>query len=215
MGLATHYQGCQGADAQQKAVFSHAFWPSTFDLNPILLIDENDVTLQVTRVLSVEWIQKTCTTSWVVVLDKATAERLVVREFPWLLIIWDSSQRSSWWMILTWSKKNCQSKKEPMLNVERFRKDFPILNQIVQRWTSNDYLDNAATTQKPLAVLETISRYWAGQCKCSSWGSYLGGRATASMRRLIETILKDFSAVYKSSLYQRNDASCNWVARFC
>jgi len=44
-----------------------------------------------------------------------------------------------------------------MLDVEVIRKDFPILDQIV-----NDeplvYLDNAATTQKPLAVLETINR---------------------------------------------------------
>ena len=46
-----------------------------------------------------------------------------------------------------------------MLDVEAIRKDFPILDQIV-----NDeplvYLDNAATTQKPLAVLETINRYY-------------------------------------------------------
>ena len=43
-----------------------------------------------------------------------------------------------------------------MLDVEAIRKDFPILDQIV-----NDeplvYLDNAATTQKPLAVLETLT----------------------------------------------------------
>ena len=43
-----------------------------------------------------------------------------------------------------------------MLDVEVIRKDFPILDQIV-----NDeplvYLDNAATTQKPLAVLETLT----------------------------------------------------------
>ena len=58
------------------------------------------------------------------------------------------------------SKKNCQNAKgKSMLDVEAIRKDFPILDQIV-----NDeplvYLDNAATTQKPLAVLETINRYY-------------------------------------------------------
>ena len=46
-----------------------------------------------------------------------------------------------------------------MLDAEVIRKDFPILDQIV-----NDeplvYLDNAATTQKPLAVLEAINRYY-------------------------------------------------------
>ena len=41
-----------------------------------------------------------------------------------------------------------------MIDVEKIRKDFPILDQIV-----NDeplvYLDNAATTQKPKVVLES------------------------------------------------------------
>ncbi len=44
--------------------------------------------------------------------------------------------------------------------VDHWRKDFPILDQKV-----NDkdlvYLDNAATTQKPLSVIETISRYYS------------------------------------------------------
>ena len=43
-----------------------------------------------------------------------------------------------------------------MIDVEKIRKDFPILDQIV-----NDeplvYLDNAATTQKPKAVLEAVN----------------------------------------------------------
>ena len=61
-----------------------------------------------------------------------------------------------------------------MLDVEAIRKDFPILDQIV-----NDeplvYLDNAATTQKPLAVLETINRYYENDnAQCSSWRSYPG-----------------------------------------
>ncbi|CIV73244.1 class-V aminotransferase [Streptococcus pneumoniae] len=46
-----------------------------------------------------------------------------------------------------------------MLDVEAIRKDFPILDQIV-----NDeplvYLDNAATTQKPLVVLKAINSYY-------------------------------------------------------
>ena len=45
------------------------------------------------------------------------------------------------------------------LDVEILRRDFPILDQIV-----NDeplvYLDNAATTQKPTQVLEAIAAYY-------------------------------------------------------
>ena len=44
--------------------------------------------------------------------------------------------------------------------VENWRKDFPILDQKVN---GHDlvYLDNAATTQKPNSVIETISRYYS------------------------------------------------------
>ena len=44
--------------------------------------------------------------------------------------------------------------------IENWRKDFPILEQKVN---GKDlvYLDNAATTQKPISVIETISRYYA------------------------------------------------------
>jgi cysteine desulfurase/selenocysteine lyase len=43
--------------------------------------------------------------------------------------------------------------------VERLRRDFPILNQKIHG-KPLVYLDNAATTQKPQAVIETISRYY-------------------------------------------------------
>ena len=44
--------------------------------------------------------------------------------------------------------------------VENWRKDFPILDQKIN---GHDlvYLDNAATTQKPNSVIETISRYYS------------------------------------------------------
>lgn len=45
-------------------------------------------------------------------------------------------------------------------NVEKWRKDFPILDQKVN---GHDlvYLDNAATTQKPNSVIDTITRYYS------------------------------------------------------
>ena len=46
------------------------------------------------------------------------------------------------------------------LAVEQIRKDFPILQRIV-RGKPLVYLDNAATTQKPHAVIDTLAHYYA------------------------------------------------------
>jgi cysteine desulfurase / selenocysteine lyase len=47
----------------------------------------------------------------------------------------------------------------PAFDVERVRKDFPILHQKVHG-KPLVYLDNAATTQKPVAVIDAISNYY-------------------------------------------------------
>src|SRR5215475_12910041 len=46
-------------------------------------------------------------------------------------------------------------------DVERVRHDFPILKQKV-RGRALVYLDNAATSQKPQAVIDAIARYYEG-----------------------------------------------------
>ncbi|MDQ3871998.1 MAG: cysteine desulfurase [Thermoproteota archaeon] len=46
------------------------------------------------------------------------------------------------------------------LNVEKIREDFPILKRTVSGGKPLIYLDNAATTQKPLAVINAISDYY-------------------------------------------------------
>src|SRR5262250_1342071 len=46
------------------------------------------------------------------------------------------------------------------LDVGHLREDFPILAQLV-RGKPLVYLDNAATTQKPRAVIEAIRQYYA------------------------------------------------------
>ena len=103
-----------------------------------------------------------------------------------------------------------------MLDVEVIRKDFPILDQIV-----NDeplvYLDNAATTQKPLAVLETINRYYKQDNANVHRGVHtLAERATASYEAARETIRKFINAgSTKEVLFTRGTTtSLNWVARY-
>jgi len=48
---------------------------------------------------------------------------------------------------------------EQTIDVERIRRDFPILGREV-RGRPLSYLDNAATTQKPSVVIETVVRYY-------------------------------------------------------
>src|SRR5262249_49697342 len=47
----------------------------------------------------------------------------------------------------------------PGFDVERVRRDFPVLDQEVHA-KPLVYLDNAATTQKPLAVIDAIENYY-------------------------------------------------------
>lgn len=46
------------------------------------------------------------------------------------------------------------------LDVETIRQDFPVLNQKINDYPLT-YLDNAATTQKPQAVIDAITRYYS------------------------------------------------------
>ena len=50
-------------------------------------------------------------------------------------------------------------KSEKIFNVEKIRSDFPILNQEVNG-SPLIYFDNAASTQKPISVINSISDYY-------------------------------------------------------
>lgn len=103
-----------------------------------------------------------------------------------------------------------------MIDVEKIRKDFPILDQIV-----NDeplvYLDNAATTQKPKAVLEAVNRYYQEDNANVHRGVHtLAERATASYEGARETVRRFInSSSTKEVLFTRGTTTgLNWIGRF-
>ena len=49
---------------------------------------------------------------------------------------------------------------QPPLDAARLRRDFPILQRTVRDGRPLVYLDNAATTQKPRAVIDAVGRYY-------------------------------------------------------
>lgn len=102
------------------------------------------------------------------------------------------------------------------LDVEVLRKDFSILDQIV-----NDeplvYLDNAATTQKPTQVLETIAAYYAKDNANVHRGVHtLAERATAAYEAARERVRSFIHAdSTKEVLFTRGTTTgLNWVARY-
>lgn len=103
-----------------------------------------------------------------------------------------------------------------MIDVEKIRKDFPILDQIV-----NDeplvYLDNAATTQKPKVVLEAVDRYYQEDNANVHRGVHtLAERATASYEGARETVRRFINASStKEVLFTRGTTTgLNWIGRF-
>lgn len=100
--------------------------------------------------------------------------------------------------------------------LEGIKKDFPVLNQIV-----NDeplvYLDNAATTQKPLKVLAAIKDYYENDNANVHRGVHtLAERATEKYEAAREKVRQFISAKStKEVLFTRGTTtSINWVAQF-
>lgn len=103
-----------------------------------------------------------------------------------------------------------------MLDVEKIRQDFPILDQIV-----NDeplvYLDNAATTQKPTQVLDAVRKYYLEDNANVHRGVHtLAERATAAYEASREKVRAFINAgSTKEVLFTRGTTTgLNWVARF-
>ncbi|MFC5631728.1 MULTISPECIES: cysteine desulfurase [Streptococcus] len=103
-----------------------------------------------------------------------------------------------------------------MLDVQTIRRDFPILDQIV-----NDeplvYLDSAATTQKPKAVLDAINQYYLEDNANVHRGVHtLAERATAKYEASREKVSSFINAKStKEILFTRGTTTgLNWVAQF-
>ena len=72
-------------------------------------------------------------------------------------------------------------KSEKIFNVEKIRSDFPILNQEVNG-SPLIYFDNAASTQKPISVINSISDYYKNDHSNVHRGVHsLSVRATESL----------------------------------
>lgn len=102
-----------------------------------------------------------------------------------------------------------------MIDAKKIRKDFPILDQIV-----NDeplvYLDNAATTQKPQAVLDTLTHYYHHDNANVHRGVHtLAERATANYEDAREKVRQFINAKETAEvLFTRGTTtSLNWVAQ--
>ena len=76
------------------------------------------------------------------------------------------------------------------LDIESVRRDFPILSQEVHG-KPLVYLDNAATSQKPRAVIDTLRRFYEEENSNIHRGvHYLSVAATDSYDRARETVAK-------------------------
>ena len=82
----------------------------------------------------------------------------------------------------------------PALDVERLREDFPILAERV-RGKPLVYLDNAATSQKPRAVIDAVSRYYSAENANIHRGvHYLSERATVAYDGVRERVARFLNA---------------------
>lgn len=93
------------------------------------------------------------------------------------------------------------------MNPKELRRDFPILAETVygKRLV---YLDNAATTQKPAVVIETITRYYEHMNANVHRGIHmLAERATAAYERARELVARFIGAPSSASIVFTKNAS--------
>ena len=88
----------------------------------------------------------------------------------------------------------------PALDVERLREDFPILAERV-RGKPLVYLDNAATSQKPRAVIDAVSRFYGSENANIHRGvHYLSERATVAYDAVRARVARFLNAASPSEI---------------
>jgi cysteine desulfurase/selenocysteine lyase len=89
---------------------------------------------------------------------------------------------------------------EKAFDVEKVRRDFPILSRDV-RGKKLVYLDNAATSQKPRAVIDAISRYYEeGNANVHRGVHFLSEHATGEHERARRTVQKFINGAHASEI---------------
>jgi cysteine desulfurase / selenocysteine lyase len=97
--------------------------------------------------------------------------------------------------------------------IEEIRDEFPILSRRVHG-LEMAYLDNGATAQKPLAVIEALDRYWRHENANVHRGVYtLSEEATALYERARHTVARHIGAEPREVIFTGNaTAAINLVA---
>ncbi|MBU2098840.1 MAG: aminotransferase class V-fold PLP-dependent enzyme, partial [Gammaproteobacteria bacterium] len=92
-------------------------------------------------------------------------------------------------------------------DVNRIRADFPILNQQINGYPLV-YLDNAATTQKPQAVIDALVSYYTTDNSNVHRGAHtLSDRATAKFESARKTVARFINAESPAQIIWTRGAS--------
>lgn len=87
-----------------------------------------------------------------------------------------------------------------MLDIQKIRKDFPILHQTINN-KPLVYFDNAATTQKPQVVIDSISQYYSGYNANIHRGiHHLAEKATTAFEASRKAIQQFLNAKYTEEI---------------
>jgi len=94
-----------------------------------------------------------------------------------------------------------------MYDVYRIREDFPVLKEVI-------YLDSAATSQKPIQVVEAMDEYFRGYCGNYGRGAHrLSRRTTEKYEDAREAVAEFFGVKPGHTVFTRNATeSINMVA---